>query len=205
MTNAAGVGCFKGCGNPVVGQCSGYEGTCGQFYCAEHSSNKLCAECAERKAHDERVQALYEEYLAEAQKINPPGCYVWGLIIFLGPAAIVGVIGIYNIVFYGKFNGDMDIAGIVALLLLFMAVMVLLKLKKRLNAELKRLSDEKLGFEEFYKEWKSQKNKEALMMGIGLAVGAVGAATAMHQSNQQKQAKQNLQDLRDDIRKISKR
>jgi hypothetical protein len=46
-----------GCTNSVIGQCTGYGGPCGRFYCASHSTGTFCQACAERKAEDDRKKA----------------------------------------------------------------------------------------------------------------------------------------------------
>lgn len=69
------IACFKkGCTNAVIGQCAGYEKPCGLFYCAEHSSEKLCVDCAQKKAEGTRGEErqeheIEEEYLLEEYKI----------------------------------------------------------------------------------------------------------------------------------------
>jgi len=71
----SGVTCFiNGCTEPVIGQRTGYQGACMRFYCAKHSSGTLCSNCAERKAHYEKLQAIYEDYLHTAESIRRPGC-----------------------------------------------------------------------------------------------------------------------------------
>lgn len=74
----AGVACFtRGCTQPVIGQCQGYKGSCGQFYCAEHSTAKLCTDCAEKRLQEEAEQAqeaeldkIVSDYLQLAEKIH---------------------------------------------------------------------------------------------------------------------------------------
>ena len=60
------IGCFnEGCSNPVVGQCSGHRDSCGQFYCHEHSFEKLCSDCGREK----KLELTYEDYVRTAQGI----------------------------------------------------------------------------------------------------------------------------------------
>ena len=76
---------YLGCMNPVVGQCQGYPGHCGRFYCAEHSRSEhpkgvLCLECAQRLAKDreeqerkeiqERLLQLYLDAAEQVPRIN---------------------------------------------------------------------------------------------------------------------------------------
>lgn len=60
----------SGCNNPVIGQCTGYKGDCGKFYCAQHSSDGLCAECVAQKAHDEFVAKTFAEYWQLADQVK---------------------------------------------------------------------------------------------------------------------------------------
>jgi pilus assembly protein TadC len=59
-----------GCLNPVIGQCTGYKKTCGKYYCHEHSSDTLCANCAKQKTEDEHAELVYQEYLVLAEKVS---------------------------------------------------------------------------------------------------------------------------------------
>ncbi len=71
----------SGCTNPVVGQCSGYKGNCGRFYCAKHSSDGLCPACAARKARDIEEQRMLAEYTQKAESIGVGrGCSSWAFI-----------------------------------------------------------------------------------------------------------------------------
>jgi hypothetical protein len=68
---AGNIGCFSAdCNNPVIGQCSGYKGNCGQFYCHPHSRGKLCGECGGRKAHEEAMERTRQDYLETAKKMQ---------------------------------------------------------------------------------------------------------------------------------------
>ena len=56
------ISCFvMGCNEPVIGQFMGHKGNCGRFYCAQHSSDTLCAECAKRKALDEEMERIRQK------------------------------------------------------------------------------------------------------------------------------------------------
>jgi hypothetical protein len=54
------------CTNPVIGQCGGYKSACGRFYCATHSANSLCAECAFRNAADDKA----EQFRKSAEQVE---------------------------------------------------------------------------------------------------------------------------------------
>jgi len=64
-----GIGCFRGCGQPVIGQCQGYQDPCGRFYCTTHSVGKLCGDCGERKLKDEEAQKRQELETQAREKI----------------------------------------------------------------------------------------------------------------------------------------
>jgi hypothetical protein len=68
---AVGLACYaNGCTQPVSGQCGGYKGNCGQFYCRTHSKNKYCAECANQKAADEAEVIRQERIRQQAAKVS---------------------------------------------------------------------------------------------------------------------------------------
>jgi hypothetical protein len=58
------------CANSVIGQCTGYQKTCGKYYCREHSSDTLCFDCSSQKAADENAELVYKEYLSLADKLT---------------------------------------------------------------------------------------------------------------------------------------
>jgi hypothetical protein len=68
--NSLSIACSaQGCHNPVIGQCTGYMGECRRYYCREHSTGTLCADCVSHKSADEHAQAVYQEYLALSEKV----------------------------------------------------------------------------------------------------------------------------------------
>lgn len=62
--------CFKHCGNPVIGECAGYRGGCGQLYCSFHSQNGLCAACV-AAFFDEKTR-LYRQWAANPGRLVAP-------------------------------------------------------------------------------------------------------------------------------------
>ncbi len=59
-----------GCTNPVIGQCIGYKGSCGRYYCAPHTSERLCADCAKQKLQDEIAAKTYRDYLKVSEQVD---------------------------------------------------------------------------------------------------------------------------------------
>jgi len=192
MTSNTSIGCsFPGCTNPVIGQCTGYKGDCGRFYCATHSSGTLCYEHAEQKRTDDIAQQIYDDYLKTAESIHKsagdtPAAVVVSLItlalVFLG-------IGVSN----GEFPTLSCLFGLGGLLVTWP---IILNSRQKLAAQ---ASITKPGFEEFYKEWSAQKDKEGLKKGLAVAgaltVIVLGVAGAASNAAQQQQ-------VRDDIRSI---
>jgi hypothetical protein len=85
------------CTNPVIGQCTGYKKNCGRYYCHEHSSDTLCAECTSRKITDEQAQAVLQDYLHTSEELEKEALSVFnGKTTWqkgLKVVAIIGLIG----------------------------------------------------------------------------------------------------------------
>jgi hypothetical protein len=76
------IACYQpDCAAPVIGQCAGYNKSCGRYYCREHSLDTLCGDCSQQKKFDEQIEqeqnaakeqadAIYKEYLALAEKVS---------------------------------------------------------------------------------------------------------------------------------------
>ena len=65
------IGCSSpGCTNPVIGQCVGYKGSCGRYYCATHTSERLCPDCARQKLQDELATKTYKDYLQVSEQVD---------------------------------------------------------------------------------------------------------------------------------------
>jgi len=82
----------SGCTNPVIGQCPGYKGSCGRYYCATHSADRLCADCARRKMEDEIAQRTYEDYLQTAERLQREVGWV-GKPILIAACVVFGLLG----------------------------------------------------------------------------------------------------------------
>ena len=158
----------SGCTNPVIGQCPGYKGGCGRYYCATHGSNGLCADCARRKLEDE----IYEDYLQTAERLRREVGWV-GMPIFIGVAIVSFIFGFAIGRDYphpGVFFAILFSGGILGLL------WVLPQQHKQEKLRLEEIRKTKPGFPEFYRAWKKEKNKEALLSSLAIA-GVIVAGT----------------------------
>lgn len=162
---------FPGCTSPVIGQCAGYKGKCGRYYCAKHSAGRLCADCARQKQEDETVQ----DYLLMAEKLSREIHFA------TLPLAILGLAG-FGAVGYLLSRSNQDIA--LAVLCggwLFVGIWARIRqhtLEKERLAEIDRVQP---AFSEFYKSWKSERNKQNLKKAlkiIGFVIVAVLALIA---------------------------
>ena len=149
-----------GCTNPVIGQCIGYDGPCGRFYCSSHSSGRLCSDCAIA----EQTERLEKEYAALATKIKGFGLFVavlsgWGLllIILLVSAAQRGI-------------QDVSPYGITAIIGMFVIVIIWgIRVKYKVDsADL-----EYPHFKEYYKAWQRKKGADAVRVITTIAIATV--------------------------------
>lgn len=183
-----------GCRNPVIGQCSGYKGSCGRYYCAEHSSGKLCDECAGQKLRDELAERIFQENLLASEKLRKE----MRRISWLG--ALLGMAGGILFAFLAA-SADAPLAGAVGFYISPIIGLVIAGMKRNeLKKErMKQLAPTHPGFAEFYEVWKKEKNKDSRRKGFAVAgtLGAIalGAAAVAGQA-----AREN--ELRDDIRSI---
>ncbi|MBC7265099.1 MAG: hypothetical protein H5T64_12200 [Chloroflexi bacterium] len=160
----------SGCTDPVIGQCPGYKGSCGRYYCATHSAEKLCADCARQKLEDEIAQRTYEDYLQTAERLRRDLRWV-GLPIVLGALLVFGLLGL------GVGQSDVGVA--VAIFyggVIVASILVLMQQRKQEEVRLQEIRETKPAFPEFYRAWKKEKNKEALMTGLAIA-GVIVAGT----------------------------
>jgi hypothetical protein len=159
----SGIRCFTSeCSNPVIGQCSGYNGSCGRFYCREHSRGILCANCA---AREEREQVI-ADYFQTAERIKSPGCGAIFTIVTSGAlAALAFVTG--------------ETASWVTFAIIF-GLSLFLAIRKRQKEweTVAQLDQTKLGFAEFYGLYKNDKNAERVGAAFGLAGSMVAGAAS---------------------------
>jgi hypothetical protein len=195
-----------GCTNPVIGQCTGYKKSCGRYYCHAHSTDTLCAVCANHKAEDDRVQIIYQDYLTTAEglereartTITFKGTFKKGWKI----AAIIGLIGGpiltpilsqpknfalgVGAFFLGFLVGPVELLVAYAIYGSLIAWIVCGVKRGNWHKEIginraKELDTTKPGFLEFYTTWRKEKSKEKLTKALAVAgvVAAVGLAAAV--------------------------
>ena len=165
---AGNIGCFTvGCNDPVVGQCSGYKDNCGQFYCHTHSAGKLCVECGERKAYEEKL----EDYLATSRGIKAPWTSIRWAIVLIILGLLVGW-GVGPLVpFFGGAQWVFFVGGICLLLSAF-------NKHNKARRTVEAIDQAKPGFAEFYRKWKKADNQQSREYLVGEILGTVGAGVA---------------------------
>ena len=179
-----------GCTEPVVGQCTGYKSTCLRFYCAQHSSGTLCSECASQKAYDKEVQRIYEDYLRTAKSIPRVGCGFWVI--------VTGAIGTLLLVVSRVANpGARFYVGSIFLCALPIIVVLAINVVESIAArKVKKISEEKPGFEEFYRLWRKQKSEEELLTAAAIGIAALGAAAGAYEAHQRQQLYRDVHEIK---------
>ena len=184
-----GISCFKQCGASVIGQCRGYGDQCGQFYCNEHSADKLCIDCA-RKLLDAvalaETQQLYIHLAEETYKIDPTKASGCALTCFgLFTVILIGIVYIgFTIPMYGAMddlNKRATYGAIAFLILIGILTLFLPDAQKRHVARVSLLDSKNPGFTSFYQEFKKAKKQQANenMIGTASAMFLVGGAAYM--------------------------
>ena len=154
-----------GCTSPVIGQCPGYKGGCGRYYCAAHSTDGLCADCTRRKSEDD----IYDDYVHTAEQ----------LLRKIKSETLVGLLPMVigaSVLMISICNNKMGLVVIGMAFFLSGPIWAQTKSKQVEKAETAEIGKAKPAFPEFYKAWKKQKTKEALMAGLAIA-GVVVAGT----------------------------
>ncbi len=196
------IACFvPGCTEPVIGQCQGYEGSCGRFYCAEHSVGALCVDCAKAKLEDDILKDYFKT--AEQLKREAARSTGWRFCVYLFILYALLAVTTWAIVSSGAeevgwaVGGVMFFGGLIGL--------VIWEDVQRRNYEkaaLSRLSETKPGFPEFYRVWKKKKSKEALKTGLAVAAGAaVATAAAIGESSRREE---RVRDIEEGVRRASR-
>jgi hypothetical protein len=170
---------YNKCKKPVIGQCVGYKIDCRRYYCASHSKERLCYECAERKEKEETEKYIYDTYLQESNKlnsqVNSSGCI----------PIILGIAGYFVVLYIAAMaNGIKGETLLITTILYGVISYVVIKILQNRFKENKLLELEEThpGISKFYKVWKTEKNKEKLMGALSIAgviaAGAIGMAAA---------------------------
>ena len=183
------ISCYHaGCTNSVVGQCQGYPGHCGRFYCAEHSRSEhpkgvLCLECAQRLAKDREEQErkeiqerLLQLYFDAAEQV--PRISVFVLLLGWLPLYIIFVCILTLL------RTSENSAAVISLLLALIIVILhsswkYMRAKKKQITELSKVLP---NFDKFYEKWlehrQEKENKDILLAFFvtSIAVAATAAA-----------------------------
>jgi hypothetical protein len=158
----------RDCANPVVGQCTGYQGECRKFYCARHSKGTLCADCSSRKHADELALQIQNDYLQTFERVG----------IEASKAAVTNLVKMcfiasFFLLVLSNFTRQNGFAGLTLFGLLITCALYFHNKHKaamRIAAEYDAI---KPNFAAFYHEYRSAKNREAVKNGLKIAGGIV--------------------------------
>lgn len=183
------VSCYaEDCSRPAVGQCPGYKGGCGRFYCKQHSLDRLCLECAApreadriEKEYTRLAQGLHEE--VKSQSI--PAVVFWWFCV------LVPAIGFFCI------DGG-EGWGVAWLIVVGLLAFISVSIKQGGQADVLLAEAEKKhkGFGDFYTVWKDNKNREALQKAAAIiAIGTIAVVAGMVGS-QEDRIERDVRDIR---------
>jgi double zinc ribbon protein len=190
--------CYKGCDAPIVGQCSGYKGNCGRFYCSNHSVGSFCGICADAFARDKALEAAYNDYLQTAQKIGTmPGCVLVGFLAIMLMFFLLPVVMMITGRDPGSFSGSGWV--VIIAISIITAVAISIDSNRRRQRKIDRIAFDKPGFREFYSEWSKVKKQENLANTLGVLFTVGEAANAIDQYRM----RQDIHQLARDIHEIN--
>lgn len=167
------------CTNAVIGQCAGYGTPCGRFYCANHSKDGLCEECAEKKKQadlikeeNELLQHIFDDYVQAAERIPRMGCGNWigALVVMLI------VVLVFSAVDIGFVTG----IGVVLAWVGFFAYSS--KIAKRRMRKIEQSEETRPGFREFYEKWEHERNKAEFKSAVLVSLAASTSAVDAYQN-----------------------
>lgn len=190
---ASNIGCFAGCNNPVIGQCGGYNGNCGQFYCREHSKERLCTECSEKKLRYEIHQAaeammieIRRDYTEAAKRVTRRAGII-PYIFMLLPLAGISLPVIFNKGHQDMMDGIHGFLGLVVIVTI-PCIWYIWGQNRRAKRSLAEADKSRPNFRKYYENYLSQEaaaqaawDREMLSgafrdLASGLVVGAVKGA-----------------------------
>lgn len=154
---------FPGCTEPINGQCMGYNGQCGRFYCAKHSVGRLCNECAIEQKKD-KIEKTYRD---RAQACLPR----------LG-VRLLAVFGSFILPSLIAFSTDDIPTGFIVFSLILFSelvvvnIMQMIYIRENVDAASKDLPE----FKEYFKAWKKQRNREMNMVLGGIVIATAAGA-----------------------------
>lgn len=210
---ALNIACaVNGCTDPVIGQCSGYQGSCGRFYCAQHSVGNLCLDCGQRKLQAEAAQKVDEDNLLAADNIEnllQKGSCRNLIVVHAVPALCAALaLASYNLVYeiVPERMIDIDLASILFIVFGVAAAITYIGLYVRFFVQRRQMEKRMVSaistsnpqFEDFYKGYKRERLKQRLFLGGAIALGA--AAAAAHAS-EEAQLRNDVRDIRDRLAK----
>ena len=210
------LACYhQNCINPVVGQCAGYNGPCGRFYCSTHSAAKLCGECAAEKAQreadtarQEAIDRLIHEYSDIAEQVYAqkgiaklpkyPATF-WNVVTLASFIAFLLIP--VGWIFFPTVTAIVSqtvwwVAGAVLVVSSFVARNENKKFEKQFRESIiSKLSTEKPGFREFYTQWlplkKEQEARRVAEINGTLLKGTLQATKFLyHATNEALEAEQ---------------
>ncbi len=190
-----------GCTNPVIGQCTGYQGNCGKFYCAQHSDGTLCADCASQKAADEQALAIQQDYVQTAQRVEQEAR---NLALKTHGFLLLVIGSIVLLIISPAFGSAASLVSGVCLIGAFVAVTWYDMQRRQFISQLVAQYDKtKPDFSRFYAEWRAEKNKQALVNGLKIAgvialVTLAGAASSIAEDERRSADYARLRDAVDD-------
>jgi len=220
-----------GCTWPVIGQCTGYKKTCQRFYCQEHSSDTLCADCAGRKTADEQTELIYQDYLATAKKVSqefiPLSKYQIQHRQLIKPGVWCLVIGLFFLILTSVISStpipqsDVNIFNafeILGILLISWPVLVFLlysvdwviwqnaEKQRKLTEKIDDIDKVKPGFKQFWIAWVKQRKEEQAEKNkkallAVLTVAAVIAAGAAAAASSESDYERTRRAVRDELKK----
>jgi len=224
----ANLACFsQGCMNPVIGQCAGFQASCGRFYCAIHSKGILCAECSSR--HEEKVSqaALAVRYQGHVQEIQRKanralfqggeGCLIWLVLLLVGAGIFAAGLAVDSSAGYLSYNYTLEqltryeqlknlgsLSMIVGIIIIVVALagshirQVRLVTRTR-KAAIDDIVQQDPSFLEYYRAWTHDQRVKAAKTGLAiLGIVIAGAAAAAASSSEKSREDERIRNAVDD-------
>ena len=207
---------YPNCTKPVIGQCSGYKGKCGRFFCAEHcseeSNNPLCSICYDRLMEDAGREYIYTDYLEESEKLGLDASHNMGCIYGIWLAILAPfVFGGFGLLFGASDPGVglPKLLGVLPFLFLILITYIYLRQRKIVPEKFQRKVEDidqlKPGFREFHDEWQTytrKKNtKQTLALGLNTLIVSGLAADAISEALKENKTRRDIHDIAERMRR----